>query len=102
MRNSLKILMISLVVLFALSLSTFFVSAGQKVLSVNSGDASTLGDSSFQQSNLYLGYRLPRQRAELSFGVLNLTGGDYHLNPLNAQPELPRERLYLARLQFRF
>jgi len=68
----------------------------------NAGSARSLGDSSFDQVNLYLGYRFPRQRAEVTLGVLNVGGGDYHLNPLNAQPELPRERTYLARLRFRF
>jgi outer membrane receptor for ferric coprogen and ferric-rhodotorulic acid len=59
------------------------------------------GDS-FVQENLYIGYRFLHRHAELMFGILNLSGQDYHLNPLNTYVELPRERSYIVRLNFVF
>ena len=63
---------------------------------------SELPGDSFGQVNAFLGYRFPRQRGELWFGVLNAAGGDYHLDPLNVYSELPRERVWVARLLFNF
>jgi hypothetical protein len=48
------------------------------------------------------GYRLRRQYGEISVGVLNLTDTDYNLNPLNAYPDLPRERVFAARVRINF
>jgi len=59
------------------------------------------GDS-FGQVNVLVGYRFPRQHGELSLGVLNAAGGDYHLNPLNVYTELPHERVWTARLLLNF
>jgi tetratricopeptide (TPR) repeat protein len=56
----------------------------------------------FAQFNLYLGWRFRRHVGDVTFGVLNLGGGDYHLNPLNSQPELPHERIYAGQLRLRF
>ncbi len=56
----------------------------------------------FWQHNLFVGWRLRRQRGELSLGVLNLGDTDYRLNPLNLYAEMPRERVYVARLKFNF
>jgi len=56
----------------------------------------------FVQENLYVGYRFLHRHAELMFGILNLSGQDYHLNPLNTYMELPRERRYIVRLNFVF
>jgi hypothetical protein len=39
---------------------------------------------------------------DVAFGVLNLGGHDYSLNPLNVYNELPRSRVYLGRLRFSF
>ena len=61
MRNTLKIFLVSLVVLFALSLSTLFVSAGQKVLSINSGDASTTWFITGEQTLVMNGFDLTKQ-----------------------------------------
>jgi hypothetical protein len=69
--------------------------SGQEVSTVIPGD-------SFPQLNLLAGFRFRHQRAELTLGVLNLTGDDYHLNPINLYQELPRERVFYARLRFRF
>jgi len=59
------------------------------------------GDS-FVQVNCFIGYRLPRLRGEISVGVLNITDEDYRLNPLNVYAELPRERVFAARLRLNF
>jgi Tfp pilus assembly protein PilF len=56
----------------------------------------------FWQFNSWVGYRFPRRLAEASMGVLNITGQDYQLNPLNLHPELPRERTLVVRLKFNF
>jgi len=56
----------------------------------------------FVQENLYVGYRFLHRHAELMFGILNLSGQDYHLNPLNTYMELPRERSYIVRVNFVF
>jgi outer membrane receptor protein involved in Fe transport len=56
----------------------------------------------FVQENLYVGYRFLHRHAELMFGILNLSGQNYNLNPLNTYMELPRERSYIVRLNFVF
>jgi tetratricopeptide (TPR) repeat protein len=56
----------------------------------------------FWQFNLFSGYRFLRRRAEVSVGVLNLADQDYHLDPLNLTPELPRERTLAIRLRLSF
>jgi len=59
-------------------------------------------NETLQQLNLLAGYRFPRQHGDLTLGVLNLTGEDYRLNPVTPYTELPRERVFYARLRFRF
>jgi hypothetical protein len=59
------------------------------------------GDDFFQE-NLFAGYRFAQDRAALLLGILNLTGRDYHLNPLTTYAEVPRERTFLARFSFQF
>jgi Tfp pilus assembly protein PilF len=44
----------------------------------------------FWQFNLYAGWRLPRNAGDITLGLLDLTGQDYRLNPLNEYLELPR------------
>ncbi|MBC8094466.1 MAG: TonB-dependent receptor [Akkermansiaceae bacterium] len=68
----------------------------------NRGYTPALPGDDFFQHNLYVGYRLKRQRAEISLAVLNLADTDYRLNPLNAYSELPRERVFLVRLKMNF
>jgi hypothetical protein len=68
----------------------------------NFGYSPDLPSEDFWQHNIFVGYRFRRQRAELGVGVLNLTDTDYHLNPLNVYSELPRERVFMARLKFNF
>jgi hypothetical protein len=65
----------------------------------NSGYATPLPGDRFAQANFFIGYRFPRQFGDLTFGVLNATGGNYHLNPLNVYTELPRERVWTVRLR---
>ena len=65
----------------------------------NLGGSSALSDDSFPQLDLFAGYRLHRQRGELTLGVMNLTGDDYHLNPVTAHPEYPHERVFYIRLR---
>jgi hypothetical protein len=69
----------------------------------NAADSALLGESeSLQQVNLWAGWRCPRQRGEVAFGVLNLNDADYILNPVTPYSELPRERVFAARLLFNF
>ncbi len=55
----------------------------------------------FVQMDLFAGYRFGHGRGQLTLGVLNLTDTDYKLNPLTYYSELPRERVFYARLDFR-
>ena len=59
------------------------------------------GDN-FWQANVYFGYRFLRRRAEVQLALLNLTDQNYHLNPLNLYPELPRGRTVGVSLIFNF
>jgi hypothetical protein len=56
----------------------------------------------FYQVNLFAGYRFPRQHGDITFGLLNVNGTDYHLNPLNLYAELPRERVWSVQLRLSF
>ena len=56
----------------------------------------------FWQFNVYAGYRFLQRRAEVRVGVLNLTGQDYRLNPLNLHDEYPRERTFYTSLRLNF
>ena len=48
------------------------------------------------------GYRFLQRRCEVRLGVLNLTGQDYRLNPLNLHEEYPRERTLYTSLRLNF
>ena len=50
----------------------------------------------------YAGYRFPRRMAEVKVGLLNITGQDYRLNPLNLYYDLPRQRTLAVSLKFYF
>jgi outer membrane receptor protein involved in Fe transport/Tfp pilus assembly protein PilF len=56
----------------------------------------------FWQFNTFIGYRFAQRRAEIAFGVLNLTDRGYHLEPLTLYNELPRERMFVTRFKFKF
>ena len=68
----------------------------------NRGYAPDRPGDAINQINLQFGYRLRQRKAECSVGVLNLAGSVYHLNPLNPYYELPRERVFFARLRLNF
>jgi len=68
----------------------------------NEGYQPTLPGDEFWQFNLFAGWRFAHRQAQVQVGVLNLTGQDYRLNPLNLYPELPRQRTFVASLQFNF
>ncbi len=71
-------------------------------LQSNRGDQQDLPGDEFWHLNAFAGYRFPRRKAELAIGILNLTDRDYRLNPLTLYDDLPRERTFMARLQFNF
>ena len=68
----------------------------------NSGYTPALPGDDFVQENIYLGYRFFHRRAEVMFGILNLSDQDYSLNPLSTYLELPRERTFILRVNFIF
>lgn len=68
----------------------------------NQGYNPGLPGEDFWQFNAYLGYRFPRRLAEIRLGLLNITGQDYQLNPLNLYNELPRSRTLAVRMKFEF
>jgi hypothetical protein len=68
----------------------------------NGGFNPPLAGDDFWQVNLQAGWRFFHRHAELSVGILNLTGQDYHLSPVNLYPELPRDRTFFTQLKFLF
>ena len=56
----------------------------------------------FWHLDAFVGYRFAQRRAELSFGVLNITDQDYRLEPLTPYQDLPRQRTIAMRLQISF
>jgi Flp pilus assembly protein TadD len=67
----------------------------------NINDPGEPGDN-FWQLNAFVGYRFLHRKAELTLGLLNITGQDYKLNPLNLYNELPRSRTLALRMQINF
>ncbi|MCI0533959.1 MAG: TonB-dependent receptor [Verrucomicrobiales bacterium] len=49
----------------------------------NHGDFAFLSGDNFWQHNFWLGWRFHQRDAELSVGLLNVTGQEYQLHPLN-------------------
>ena len=68
----------------------------------NAGYATELPGDDFWQVNLQAGWRFFHRRAEFSAGVLNVTGQDYQLSPLNLASELPRDRVFFTQFRFQF
>ncbi|MEY4917228.1 MAG: hypothetical protein RL616_1141, partial [Verrucomicrobiota bacterium] len=68
----------------------------------NGGDSAALAGDDFWQVNLFAGWRFFHRHAELTAGVLNLTGQDYRLNPLNLHQETPRDRTFFTQFKFQF
>ena len=65
----------------------------------NGGSYDYMTGDNFWQFDVFLGYRFWQRRATAQIGLLNLSGQDYHLNPLNLYQELPRARTFT--IQFR-
>jgi outer membrane receptor protein involved in Fe transport len=83
--------------------SGFFARAGAIWTSQdNNGYTPARPGDAFWQFNLEAGYRFAQRRAEVRVGLLNLTGQDYQLNPLNLTSELPRERTFAVSVRFNF
>ena len=68
----------------------------------NRGYTPDIPGDEFPQLDIYVGYRFPRRLGSMTLGVLNLNDRDYRLNPLNVYSELPRERVFMARLRLQF
>jgi len=68
----------------------------------NRGYNPALAGDEFWQVNVLTGWRFCHRRAELTIGVLNLNGKDYHLSPLNLYQETPRERTFYTQFKFQF
>ncbi|MDQ8204288.1 FecR domain-containing protein [Pelagicoccus sp. SDUM812003] len=66
----------------------------------NAHDDQALGSEAFWQFDAFFGYRWPRQRMELSVGLLNLTDQDYRLNPLSPHGDYARSRTVFASFSF--
>ena len=59
-------------------------------------------NDAFPQVNLLAGWQFRNRRGDLTIGILNLTGEDYRLSPINYYLEQPRERTLYTRLRFNF
>jgi hypothetical protein len=68
----------------------------------NRGYSTDLPGDDFWQQDVIVGYRFFQRRAEVRLGILNLTGTDYQLSPLNVREEFPRGRTYFASLRLQF
>lgn len=66
----------------------------------NDGYQPALPGDAFWQQDLFVGFRWPRQMAEIRAGILNLSNQDYRLNPLNLLNEPQRSRTFVVSLQF--
>jgi len=56
----------------------------------------------FWQFNVFAGYRFLHRKGEVTLGLLNITGQNYNLNPLNLYNEMPRSRTLALRLLLNF
>jgi tetratricopeptide (TPR) repeat protein len=92
---------LNLYILFNHSSGFFARSTATWYSQSNRGYLARPGDD-FWQFNFFVGYRYPRRRAEIQLALLNATGQDYQLNPLNLYAELPRERTLAVSLKFNF
>ncbi|HEX3719618.1 MAG TPA: TonB-dependent receptor [Verrucomicrobiae bacterium] len=81
-----------------------FFAQFEALWTAQSNDGYTLAEPSgdFWQLNVLGGYRFPRNHAELTVGVLNLTGQNYKLNPLTEYNELPLTRTLMVSLKLDF
>lgn len=83
--------------------SGFFAQfAAHGYLQQNYGYSPAEPGDDFVQLDIEGGWRFYHRRAEVLVGVLNLTGRDYSLNPLNVYSELPRSRVFIAQVNLEF
>jgi tetratricopeptide (TPR) repeat protein len=68
----------------------------------NSGWTPAEPGDHFFQYDLLAGYYFAHRRVDLQLGILNLTGENYHLNPLTPYEGLPTSRVFEAKLNFVF
>jgi Tfp pilus assembly protein PilF len=68
----------------------------------NSGFTPAEPGDDFWQINAYAGYRFWHRKAEVTIGLLNITGQNYQLEPLNLYNERPRSRTFYVRLLISF
>jgi len=81
---------------------SFFARAEFAWWEQNGRDALAGVSDAFPQVNLLAGWHFRNRRGDLSVGLLNVTGEDYRLSPINYYTELPRERTLYTRLRFNF
>ena len=65
----------------------------------NQGYAPDEPGQAFAQFDVQGGVRMFQRKADLTLGVLNFTGQDYKLNPLNIYSELPRKAVFFVRFK---
>ena len=97
-----KLAVLSLDGLFQLPCGVFASMQGQWWQQSLSQDLSNVPGDNFWQLNAEIGYRSPRRRVQVSVGLLNITGQDYRLHPINLYPDLQRERTLAIKLQLNF
>jgi hypothetical protein len=68
----------------------------------NQGYSPALPGDDFWQHDLWTGWRFPRRQAELRLDLLNLTGTDYRLNPLNPYLAPSRQRTLAVSFRIHF
>lgn len=68
----------------------------------NVGYSPDIPGDSVLQPNVYVGYQFRRNYGDITVGLLDITGQDYKLNPLNYYNELPRDRTVVARVRLNF
>jgi Tfp pilus assembly protein PilF len=80
----------------------FALVQGRWVAQSNFDADSGLPGDSFWQMDLLAGYWFPRRHAEVALGLLNVTGQNYNLNPVNLYAQLARARTLVVKFQFNF
>ena len=65
-------------------------------------DLAAVPGDQFWQANVFVGYRSPRRHVEATVGILNITGQDFRLHPINLYPDLSRGQTFAAKLQINF
>lgn len=66
------------------------------------GEPEARGRTFTSQLNIVMGWKFPSDRGELSAGVLNVADTQHHIDPLSGFPDLPQERVFVARLKLNF